>query len=175
MNPIFNSLYFIAKQLKPEVKIVTNTPAISMEEVAPVVASDAMLLAPEETHNKNVELKGDEEKTDTDRKRERRAKKLKQRLKANEQEKRKKLVNKLNPGLGNKYAKKKALEDLEKESKSSKNISVINEDAEERTLKSSSAFFSRLHDEVKQQVKSKKGPGEKKKKKSETSISKLKL
>lgn len=146
-----------------------------MEEVAPVVASDAMLLAPEETHDKKVELKGDTEKTDTDRKRERRTKKLKQRLKAKEQTKKKKLVNKLKPGLGNKYAKQKALKDLEKESKTSKNISVVKETAEERTLKSSSAFFSRLQDEVKQQVNSKKGPSEKKKKKAETTISNFKL
>lgn len=146
-----------------------------MEEVAPVVASDAMLLAPEEAHEKKIELKGDTEKTDTDKKRERRTKKLKQKLKAKEKIKKKKLVNKLNPGLGNKYAKQKALKELEKESKSSKNISVVKETAEERTLKSSSAFFSRLQDEVKQQVNSKKGPSMKKKKKNEISVSKLKL
>ena len=145
-----------------------------MEEVAPVAASDAMLLAPEEAHEKKVELKGDTEKTDTDKKRERRSKKLKQRLKAKEQLKKKKLVNKLNPGLGNKYAKKKALKELEKESKSSKNISVVKENAEEKILKSSS-FFSRLQDEVKQQVHSKKGSSGKKKKKTGTSISKFKL
>lgn len=144
-----------------------------MEEVAPVAVSDAMLLAPEETKEKEVELKGDTEKTETDRKRERRSKKLRQRMKAKEKEKKSKLVSKLNPGLGNKYAKKKALERIEKESKTSKNLSVIKEDAGEKALKSSSAFFSRLHDEVKQQVNSKKVTSEKRK--SKTSTSKLKL
>lgn len=122
-----------------------------MEEVAPVVVSDAMLLAPEEAHEKKVEIKGDAEKTDTDRKRERRSKKLHQRMKAKDKKK-KKLIKQLNPGLGNKYAKKKALERIEKESKTIKNVSVIKEDSGEKALKSSSAFFSRLHDEVKNQV-----------------------
>ena len=145
-----------------------------MEEVAPVAVSDAMLLAPEEIHEKKPELKGDTEKTATDRKRERRAKKLRQRERAHEKEKRKKLVSKLNPGLGNVYSKKDALRKLEKEGE--RNVSVIKGDgSESKTLKSSSAFFSQLEDKVKQTVKAKRDSGPSKKKKAKMTTSHLKL
>ena len=63
------------------------------------------------------EVKGSTEKTASDRLRERKLKKVKQRVRKKEKERREKLVDQLNPGLGNKYSKEKALQKLEKESR----------------------------------------------------------
>lgn len=136
--------------------------------------SDAMMLAPEEVHEKKNEQKGKTELTDTDRKRERRAKKRRQHERAVEKTKRRKLVEKLNPGLGNKYSKKAALEKLEKEQKNSKNLSVLKDDGNDKSVKSSTTFFSRLQDEVRDQVKAKKQL-KKKKEKSSVKLAQLKL
>ena len=80
-------------QPKPEVTIVANVPAIQMEEVAPVTASDATLLAPEELQAKSHRPEvGSTEKTETDRKRERRLKKKHKRLKISEKKQREKVL-----------------------------------------------------------------------------------
>ncbi|XP_067036047.1 U3 small nucleolar ribonucleoprotein protein MPP10-like [Acropora muricata] len=182
MNKLFIKLdalanfHFTPKAPKPELKVVTNTPVISMEEVAPVTVSDAMMLAPEEVHEKKKEQKGTTELTETDRKRERRAKKRKQHEKAVEKLKRRKLVEKLNPGLGNKYSKEAALKRLEKDIKTSKNVSLLKDKEGNNPVKSSTAFFSRLQDEVRDQVNMRNAIKKKQKSKSrETTVTQLKL
>ena len=73
------NFHFRSAPPEPEIKVLTNLPSISMEEVQPVTHTDADLLAPEEIHRKE-EIKGDLEKTLTDKKRERRKKAARQKV-----------------------------------------------------------------------------------------------
>lgn len=146
-----------------EVKIIVNTPAITMEEVAPTASTDAQLLAPEEVKGKlRHEFKADEERDATDKKRDRRLKKKEKRERKKAKEAREKVVEKMNPGLGNKYSKAKAIKHLEQISKFDKNVSIIKD--ESKKLASSSAFFNQLQEEVQTNVRAKKAMKAKKKK-----------
>jgi len=146
--------HYTPRMQDPEVKIVRNAPTLAMEEVAPVAMSDANLLAPQEIVDKaRGEEIGQSERLDEDRKRERRKKKTDQRVRAKDKEKREKLVNKLNPGLGNKYSKAKMIKELESAEKQGK-VTKIKEDAVKgKSVKSSSAFFNQLQNEAQSVVK----------------------
>ncbi|PIC40312.1 hypothetical protein B9Z55_011700 [Caenorhabditis nigoni] len=67
-------------QAREEVKVVSNMAALRVEEVGITASTEAQLMAPEEISKKMRSIeKGKEERTATDRARERRAKKAKQR------------------------------------------------------------------------------------------------
>uniref|UniRef100_A0A8V5HC18 U3 small nucleolar ribonucleoprotein protein MPP10 n=1 Tax=Melopsittacus undulatus TaxID=13146 RepID=A0A8V5HC18_MELUD len=182
MDSLFQKLdalcnfHFIPKPPVPEVKIVSNLPAVSMEEVAPVAVSDAALLAPEEIKEKNKagDVKTDAEKTPTDKKRERRKKKLRKRMKLREKEKRQKLLEKMKPEQGTKLNKKAAAAALKRLTKEGK-VSLLKDEGKDKVLKSSQAFFSQLQDQVKMQIKDASKLKKKQKKQTATSVHKLKL
>lgn len=173
-----SNFHYTPKQAVAEVKIVTNQPSISMEEVAPVAMTESALLAPEEIQEKSkAEVKGVTEKTHTDKLRERKKKKAKKREQQKEREKRQKLVEKMNPGLGNKYSKEKALKKLEKESKSNTSgLTLIKEGGKEKSNRTSSkTFFTQLQEEVTTNISSKKAEKRKKMDTVKPSVKKFKL
>ena len=133
-------------------KIAANVPAIQMEEVAPVAISNASRLAPEEVQSKsNRPEVGTTEKSDTDRKHDRRLKKRRKRLQIAEKKQREKAISKLRPGLGNKFTRSA----MEKRLKEREQDELV-----DKSLKSSSRFFAKLQDQVKEQVKSVRKEGE---------------
>ncbi|KAL7405793.1 hypothetical protein ABVT39_007270 [Epinephelus coioides] len=171
-----SNFHFTPKPPVPEVKVVSNMPSITMEEVAPVSASDATLLAPEEIKEKNKagDILGDTEKTSTDKKRERRHKKTVKRLKIKEKEKRQKLKEASKTGENKKQSKAEVAENLKKLAKGGK-ATILKDEGKDKALRSSQAFFSELQDQVKSQIKGVKDQSSKKKKHKEVSVSKLKL
>ncbi|CAG8446321.1 17284_t:CDS:10 [Acaulospora colombiana] len=125
-----SNFHYTPKPPKPEITVVTDVPAIAMEEVIPINVSDATLLAPEEVYDKKRrEVKGDTEMDLSDKKRSRAEKKRIKKKERALKEREKKIIEKMNPGMGNKHAKKKILDTLIGQ----KNVTIIDKDG---TLKS---------------------------------------
>ncbi|XP_027194778.2 LOW QUALITY PROTEIN: U3 small nucleolar ribonucleoprotein MPP10 [Dermatophagoides pteronyssinus] len=122
-----SAFHYTPRPPVPEVKILTNLPAVTVEEVVPDSVSDMKLLAPEEvfsTRNKKV-LQDKGERTQTDKKRARRLKKKKQ-------------------GVKQKFIQSKMK--LNVSDKSTKRKSEIEAFEDGKSLKSSTKFFERLQE-----------------------------
>ncbi|CAG7835881.1 unnamed protein product [Allacma fusca] len=142
-----SNFHYTPKALSAEIKVVSNLPTVSVEEVAPVSVSDATLLAPQEIQSQSKgEIKGKAERTDTDRKRERRQKKKTQKLKRISREEKAKLK-----GLGLRNIK--LADNISKSNKRAK-LGDGNESFENsKELKSSKAFFNKLQNQVDSHIK----------------------
>ncbi|KAG2464797.1 MPP10 protein, partial [Polypterus senegalus] len=167
-----SNFHFVPKPAAQEIKIVSNLPSIAKEEVAPVSINNATLLTTEEIKEKNIagDIKGETEKSATDKKRERRKKKLQKKFRLREKAKRLKLKEKKNEGKNVKYSQKEADQKLKKLAKEG-TATLLKDDGKDKALRSSQAFFSVLQDQVKMQIKGAKNE----KKKKEVSAVKLKL
>ncbi|XP_053665436.1 U3 small nucleolar ribonucleoprotein protein MPP10 [Anopheles marshallii] len=166
-----SNFHYTPRPAAPDLKILTNTPAISMEEVAPVATSDATLLAPEEVHRRpKGDVMSKEERTKTDQNRERRLKKRFQQEKFRREAEREQKQLEKAAGKSNSKQNRALQTSLLKKVTKAKNVQQMVETSS-GPAKSSSAFFSQLQDEVRSQVKAKAdGVAKKKKKNTETLI-----
>ncbi|XP_051898438.1 U3 small nucleolar ribonucleoprotein protein MPP10 [Pristis pectinata] len=172
-----SNFHFTPKPPVPELKVVSNLPSINMEEVAPVNVSDATLLAPEEIKEKGRAgvLQGENEKTPTDKKRERRRKKKLKRLRIRAKEVRQKGLEKQNVKLSNKQEKEMNSQKAKKLAQQGK-VMLLKDEGKDKNLHSSKAFFSHLQDQVKVELSGVKiGAKKKKEKHGKLSANKLKL
>ncbi|XP_073979941.1 U3 small nucleolar ribonucleoprotein protein MPP10 [Rhodnius prolixus] len=123
-----SNFHFVPKPAIPEIKIVSNLPAVMVEEVAPEATSRGNLLAPEEISSESKrQLISKEERSATDKKRERRKKKKLQAIKA------KRTQNIPNTSISS----------LTK----SRNVKLLNESTN-ATVKSSKHFFNKFQEDL---------------------------
>lgn len=121
-----SNYHYTPKPAKVELQVtsVEQAPAIQMEEVTPMHVSDGQVLAPQEIYEGKktmLEMKSQQELTAEEKRKLRRTSKAVARKEKVRREKDRKLIEKVNPGLGNKYSKEKAMKEL----KANKNVTII--------------------------------------------------
>ena len=143
------NFHFTPKAAEAELSVRPNVSAIAIEEVNPAAVSDASLLAPEEMFDakKKSKLVGDSELTQEEKKRNRANAKSAKRKREKQKSIERKAIEKLNPALGNKYAKQRALDELQAASRSKKSGISIGKASSEGQNQSSKQFFGKLADE----------------------------
>jgi len=127
---------------EPEIKVISNLPAVNAEDVNSNLQSSANLLAPEEVMARN-QLVADEEKTKAERIRDRRKKKTKQRGHAQARMKRIDIMAKTSDKMKNVQAMNK-LEKAAKTPGSNTHIIKKKDKSGDVNLTSSKAFFDKL-------------------------------
>lgn len=150
-----SNFHFTPKPVLPEPKIITNTPAINLEEVAPIAVSDAKLLAPEEIRKRTKgDILGSNERSKTDKNRDRRHKKQKQRAIHKAMEERD--IEKQKLGL--KLTKREEQVKLTKSLVKSRQVNKGSISKDTGAHKSSTAFFTKLQETTMMQAKPGKRP-----------------
>jgi len=145
--------HYMPKQTSAEVKIISKLPSIAIEEVTPVGASNATLLAPEEIKDKRrSNLLAPEERTDTDKKRQRRSKKRRQAAHAKAREQRELEQAAEAPERRGAAASRRLAEAQVARAEKRGLVTRADEKGGKKALKSSTAFFSQLQDQVTAQV-----------------------
>lgn len=130
-------------------KIISNYPSLQVEEVTPITVAESTQMAPEEIYDKaRGDIKGSSEKSASDKKQERRQKKLKKKFAIKEKERKEKL--KVKSGKVVKTSKKKVIDQLKK---NSRNTIVNSKSSADKNIRASNEFFDRLQDEVRSSIK----------------------
>lgn len=133
-----------------DLTVKPNVPAVAVEEVIPAAVSDATLRAPEEVYarkrGREAVVRGEAEMTQEERGAARRAKKAARRKARRQRDADQRRVERLNPGLGNKYAKARALEEM----RTAKNVSEgVRSTGDPSSWGKSAQFFAKLQEEAK--------------------------
>ena len=149
---------YTPKAFKYEPIVITNVPAVRVEEVLPSAISESARLAPEEVSapSRHAPVSA-VEKSREDRRQSRRQKKraMSRKMVLRAQ----KLVDKSTPGMGTRYSKRKLMEALgeAKKMQGQRDQLISDERArkKDKSFRSSKSFFSKLEEEARSEIKHK--------------------